>query len=161
MKIRNVKKEDAADILEIYSFYVANTAVTFEITIPSLQQMEERIIDISSSYPYLVAEDDGKVVAYCYAHELNPREAYKKSVELSIYVKKDHHGRGIGKSLYAALEEALKKAGIDALYAIVTFPDEGSVAFHSRCGFSIAGKLTDCGEKFGKKWSVLYLEKHI
>ncbi len=161
MKIRNVRKEDAADILEIYSYYVENTAVTFEITIPSLQQMEERITDISSAYPYLVAEECGKVVAYCYAHALNPREAYKKSVELSIYVEKNHHGKGIGKSLYSALEEALKEAGFDALYAIVTFPDEGSVAFHSKCGFSMAGKLTDCGEKFGRKWSVLYLEKHI
>lgn len=161
MNIRNVRKEDAADILEIYSYYIENTAVTFEITIPSTKQMEERITDISSAYPYLVAEENGKVVAYCYAHALNPREAYKKSVELSIYVEKNHHGEGMGKRLYSAMERMLKEAGYDALYAIVTFPDEGSVAFHSKCGFSVAGKLTDCGEKFGKKWSVLYLEKHI
>ncbi len=161
MVVRDVRKEDAKAILAIYSYYVEHTAVTFELAVPTLQEMEERISSFSSAYPYLVAEEDGKVAGYCYAHALNPRAAYKKSVELSIYVDKDAHGRGIGTALYSKLEEQLRENGFTALYAIVTSPDSGSVAFHLKAGFSTVGKLTDCGEKFGRKWSVLYMEKHI
>lgn len=161
MTIRNVRKEDAKAILAIYSYYVENTAVTFELDVPTIQEMEDRITSFSSSYPYLVAEEDGKVYGYCYAHALNPRAAYGKSVELSIYVDKDSHGRGIGTALYSNLEEQLAKNGFTALYAIVTYPDSGSVAFHLKSGFKTVGKLTDCGEKFNRKWSVLYMEKHI
>lgn len=161
MVIRSVKPSDASAILSIYSYYVLNSAVTFELAVPTKKEMEDRIALFSASFPYLVAEEDGHVEGYCYAHALNPREAYRKSVELSIYVDKDAHGRGIGTRLYSELEKELKERGFSALYAIVTTPDCGSVAFHRKAGFKIVGKLTDCGEKFNRKWSVVYMEKHI
>lgn len=76
MIIREVKLDDAKDLLEIYGYYVENTAITFETQIPSVEEFKERILAITAKYPYLVAEIDGKIVGYSYAHAYNVREAY-------------------------------------------------------------------------------------
>ena len=107
-------------------------------------------------------EEDGMIVGYAYAHPFSSRAAYSRSVEVTIYLDKDRSGRGYGKALYGELEKRLKAMGITNLYAIVMYPEnKESIAFHERMGYRIVGILNGCGEKFGRLWSVAYMEKII
>lgn len=87
IKIRTAKVEDAEKLLDIYSYYVKKTAVTFEYEVPSVEEFQERIRHISSHYPYLIAEEEGEIIGYSYADRLRPRAAFGWDVEVTIYLK--------------------------------------------------------------------------
>ena len=112
MIIRVATPEDAEDILAIYAPYILNTAIPFEYEIPTVEEFRERIVHTLEKYPYLVAIEDGCLVGYAYAGVLKARKAYEHAVEVSIYVKGDERGHGIGRMLYAKLEELLPKQNI-------------------------------------------------
>ena len=102
MEIRIADTKDAEAIREIYAPYVLNTAVSFEYEVPSVEEFRKRIANTLAEYPYLAAEEDGVILGYAYAGVFHARPAYKHCVELSIYVRQDCRGRGVGKGLYGA-----------------------------------------------------------
>ncbi|MBR4152497.1 MAG: N-acetyltransferase [Selenomonadaceae bacterium] len=169
IKIRDAEIDDAANILKIYAYYVENTAITFELQVPTLENFRLRIKKtLEEKYPYIVAEIDNKIVGYAYAGSFVGREAYKYSAELTIYLDKDFCGHGIGKKLYFELERRLKVMGIRNLYACIGYPeveDEfltlASVKFHERQGFNICGKFNGCGFKFNRWYSMVWMEKIV
>ena len=120
--IRPAYERDVAALARIYAYYVEKTAITFEHTVPDAAEMERRRQAISQQYPYLVAEVAGKVIGYAYAHAFYGREAYAWSVESSIYVDVNVRKHGIGRTLYKALEEALKSMGILNINACIAIP---------------------------------------
>ena len=161
MIIRDAREADADAIAGIYRYYVEETAISFEYNAPEAAEMERRRKEYSRIYPFLVVEENGRVRGYAYAHPFSSRAAYRRSVEVTIYLDKDETGKGYGSALYGELEKCLKKTGISNLYAIVMYPGYGSVEFHEKMGYRTIGILTDCGEKFGQLWSVAYMEKRI
>ena len=122
MTIRSAKPEDAARLLEIYSYYVENTAISFEYSAPSLEKFRVRIANTLKKYPYLVLEEDGTVQGYSYAGPLKTRDAYSRSCEVTIYLDYDAAGRGYGRLLYEALEDELRIMGMTNLYACIADP---------------------------------------
>ena len=112
MNIRIATPEDAFAIQNIYRYYVNNTAITFELEVPSVKEFQERITKTLERYPYLVAEEEGEVIAYAYAGIFYDRRAYDWSAEMSVYVQRGIHGKGVGTALYEKLEELLKKQNI-------------------------------------------------
>ena len=114
--IRNATIEDAERILDIYDYYVKNTAITFEYNTPSLDEFKGRMKKTMLRYPYLVIEEDGVIQGYAYAGTLKDRAAYDWSCELSIYLDRTSRQSGMGRKLYEALEDVLGKMGILNLY---------------------------------------------
>lgn len=108
IEIRLAEPEDAGELLAIYAPYVEETAITFEYTVPSLAEFQERIRHTRERYPYLVAASAGKIVGYAYAGPFKGRRAYDWAVETSIYVARGAHRQGVGRRLYEALEQCLK-----------------------------------------------------
>ena len=168
MKIKKVSPNDAEELLKIYSYYVEQTAISFECKTPTVEEFTERIKKVLEKYPYIAAEVDEKIVGYAYAHEFVGRESYKYSAELTIYLDRNFTGKGIGRKLYEELENKLKSAGITNLYACVGYPeveDEyltlNSVNFHEHLGFKTVGKFFKCGCKFNRRYSMVWLEKII
>lgn len=169
VRIRTAWKEDAADLARIYAYYVNQTAITFEYQAPDAQEMERRRKTILARYPYLVAEKDGKVVGYAYAHGFYGREAYAWSVEATIYIDKDARRSGIGRPLYEALEQALKGMGIlniNTCIAITSDADDpyvtnGSFFFHRHLGYEKVARFHHSGYKFGRWYDVIWMEKMI
>ena len=123
MVIRAATREDAGSLLKIYSYYVENTAISFEYVAPSLDEFSKRISSTLEKYPYIVLEDDGLIRGYAYAGAFHSRAAYAHCCEVTIYLDHDSKGNGYGKALYEALEKALKKMGIINLYACIADPE--------------------------------------
>ena len=122
MLIRSALPDDAGRILEIYSYYVENTAITFEIDVPSPDEFKKRITKTLAHYPYLVLEEDGRIEGYAYAGVFYDRAAYDHSCEVTIYLDRNSHGKGYGRLLYGELEKELKARGIINLYACIADP---------------------------------------
>lgn len=168
MNIRIASPDDAEKILEIYAPYVTDTAVSFEYTVPDIGDFRKRIEGILKEYPYLVAEEDGQIIGYAYAGPFHSREAYKHSAELSIYIKNEYHGRGIGQNLYCKLEEILSAQNVFTTCACIAVPEiedeyltDISELFHERIGYHTVGRHEKCGYKFGRWYSMIWMEKEI
>lgn len=166
--IRAARVSDAQSLLEIYAPYVRNTAITFEYEVPKPTDFRKRIENTLKKYPYIVAEADGEILGYAYTGAFKERAAYDWSAEVSIYVKKDKRGLGIGGKLYAALEEISRAQHILNLNACIAYADtedeyltNDSVTFHSHMGYKMVGKFHQCGYKFGKWYDMVWMEKMI
>lgn len=168
MTVRNVTLNDAEILVEIYRPYVEKTAITYEYEVPSVSEFAGRIEAITKKYPYICAEENGEITGYAYAGVFKGRRAYDWSVETTVYVKQGKHRKGTGKALYQRLEEELNKIGIKNMYACVAVPevcdeylDFNSRDFHQHLGFEVCGKFTKCAKKFGRWYSMVWLEKFI
>ena len=161
MKIRRAKQEDAEAILAVYAPYVEETTITFETQVPSLEDFQVRMAAIMEKFPYLVAEADGQILGYAYAHTYYARDAYDWTLELSIYV--DRHGRqaGIGKALYDVLEEKLSKQNVVNLLACISLPNAPSIRFHQKRGFEQIGHFKKVGFKFGLWRDIVWMQKRL
>ncbi|MDO4454476.1 MAG: GNAT family N-acetyltransferase [Eubacteriales bacterium] len=159
--IRAAQKKDLQAMLGIYAPYVENTAVTFEYDIPSIEEFENRFQKITDFFPWLVYEEDSKVLGYAYAGTFHERKAFQWDAELSIYLSEEAHRRGIGKKLYSELFSILEEQGIYTLYAHITYPNDDSIAFHKAMGFQKIAHFPKTGYKMGKWRDTIFMEKHL
>lgn len=168
IKIREATTEDAARLVEIYSYYVLNTAVSFEYEAPSVEEFTERMRNVMKKYPYLVAVNDDYIVGYVYAGTYSARDAYSWTVANSIYVDKDYRRQGIGALLYGELEKRLKDLGIVNMLAGSAFcgtEDEylshDSYEFHKHMGYEKVAQLKGIGKKFDRWYDLLWMQKKL
>lgn len=166
--IRKAKIEDAKRLVEIYSYYVLNTAISFEYVVPTEEEFSDRMRKVMEKYPYLVAEKDGHIVGYAYSSPYSCREAYAWSVANSIYLDKDYRRQGIGSLLYRELEKHLTAMGMVNLLAGVAYCEEedeylthGSYNFHTHMGYEKVAHMKDIGKKFDRWYDLLWLQKKI
>lgn len=168
-EIRTARPEDAERLAGIYRYYVENTAVSYECKAPDRDEFERRIRDTLKKYPYIVAEQGGKILGYAYAGAFNTRAAASLSAEVSIYVDRDERRGGLGRTLYTELERRLERQNIRCLVAKVAFCDRerdeylsrDSVEFHRRCGYRNVGAVENCGYKFGRWYGLMFMQKDI
>lgn len=168
MKIRTATVDDAKELLAIYAPYVKKTAITFEYEVPTLEEFKKRIENTLKNYPYLVAEADGELLGYAYTSAFHERAAYDWAAEVSIYVREDRKGCGIGGRLYTALEDISRTQHILNLNACIAYPEledayltKDSVRFHEHLGYCMVGEFHKCGYKFGRWYDMVWMEKMI
>ena len=168
MNIRSATPDDASAILGIYSYYVERTAISFEYDVPSVEEFRERIENTLKRYPYLVLEDNDVIRGYAYAGVFKDRAAYDRSCEVTIYVDRNFKGKGYGRALYEALEDALCQTEITNLYACIGDPVEedeyltrDSEYFHQHMGYTKIGEFHKCGYKFDRWYNMIWMEKII
>lgn len=158
MDIRKANLEDAAQIAEIYNYYIKNTHQTFETEPLSADEMRERIAEIIENYPFLVAEEDGEILGYACAATFKLRQAYEYTAEVSIYVRNEAKKRGIGTLLYAKLFDELAETDIHSIVAGISLPNDASVSFHEKKGFQKVAHFREIGYKLGRWVDVGYWE---
>lgn len=158
IQIRAVQLSDAAAIAEIYHHYVAETTVSFELEPPTVEQMEERIRSISQAHPYYICEEAGRLLGYCYVHPWKDRQAYCHTMEVTIYLRPDAKGHGLGSRLMETLLAECRRRDYRALIACITAENTASVAFHKRFGFEPVSYFKVVGQKFGRWLDVVDLE---
>lgn len=161
MNIRIATSDDAKELLNIYKYYVENTAITFEYDVPSIEEFSGRIKNTLKKYPYLIAENEDGIYGYAYASAFKSRQAYDWAVETSIYVKNGDSRHGVGTLLYNELEKYLKMQNIINVNACIAYPNEKSEEFHKKFGYKTIAHFTKCGYKFGKWHDMIWMEKFI
>lgn len=161
--IRLAEQHDVAGILEIYSPFILDTAVTFEESVPDETSFWERIEGIMAELPFLVCEIEGRIAGYAYASAYRSRASYRWTKEVSVYIHPDFYRRRVAQALYTSLNEMVRYQGIADLLAIITLPNESSVSFHEHCGYRKCGEFANVGYKLGQwqnvGWFELFLQE--
>ena len=155
-RIRPVTLDDARVISGIYNPYIADTVITFEEHPVKATEMARRIAAVIPRLPWLLLEQDGRVMGYAYASPWRERTAYRHSVETTIYLESRFAGQGMGKRLYDALLQDLRKMGLHTAFGVISLPNPASVALHEKSGFTKVGHLAEAGWKFGRWVDVGY-----
>lgn len=159
--IRRATAADAERIQAIYAPIVRDTAISFEAVVPDVAEIRRRIEALEDRYPWLVFEADRDVLGYAYASSHRTREAYRWCVELAVYVDDNHHKRGIGRALYSALFDLLRRQGFVNAYAGITLPNASSLALHQSLGFEPFGTYRRIGFKLGQWHDVAWLHLRL
>jgi phosphinothricin acetyltransferase len=157
MLIRNVMIEDASQIANVYNHYVVSSHATFEFEPISAPEMSKRIRDVvDGGYPFHVADENETIIGYAYVHAFRPRPAYRKTVEISVYVKDGHAGRGVATRLYESLICNVLDSGYHSIIAGIALPNDASVRLHERFEFEKIGHFREVGRKFDRWFDVCF-----
>ena len=159
--IRIATEADVPEMLEIYAPYILTTTYTFEYEVPSEAEFLQRFRQITAQFPWLVWEEDGRILGYAYGSPPFSRAAYSWCAEDSLYLLPEAQGRGIGTQLLLTLEKILTYQGYQRIYAIITTENTISLDFHRRLGYRHLGDFPDCGFKFGRWVGVSWLDKPL
>lgn len=160
--IRLATESDGAALAAIYRPYVEDSRISFEEEAPDAAEMAARLRGSSPGmHPWLVAEEQGRVLGYAASSPFRTRRAYRWAVEIGIYLAADAHGRGIGKRLLAALLDLLERQGYVAAIGAIALPNPASVALHESLGFVAAGTYRGTGFKMGEWLDVGLWQKDL
>jgi len=146
--IRLARAEDAAAIAAIYGPYVEDSWISFEEVAPDAAEVARRMS--GPIHPWLVAEEDGRIVGYASTSPMRDRAAYRWSVETGLYLIRDAQGRGLGRRLLSAHLDLLERQGFVTIVAGIALPNEASVALHETLGFALSGIERGVGFKRGR-----------
>ncbi len=159
--LRNISPDDAPSICEIYKHYVLETPITFEVDSVAPQEMRQRILDVTVTFPWLVWEEDGKLLGYAYAARWKERAAYRHSVEATVYLQSSSVGKGGGSALLDALLAELRSRQIHCVIGGIALPNEASVALLQKFGFRKVAHFNEVGFKFNRWIDVGYWQRQL
>ncbi len=161
MELRSARAEDAEPIRTIYNAEVVSSTVTFDLVPRSEEDQRAWMEAHGGAYPVIVAVEDGIVLGFASLSPYRPRPAYATTVEDSVYVRRDHRGRGIGKSLVAEIVRLAGAHGFHSVIARVVGHHEASIALHVSLGFELVGIEREVGRKFGRWLDVAILQQLV
>lgn len=148
-------------MLQIYAPYVEQTTVSAEYLTPSPATFAARMEALKNVFPVLVFEEEGEILGYAYLAPAFERRAFSWDCDLSVYVRRDARGVGIGTKLEGACARIAKELGYRRIYSLVTGENAASLAFHERAGYHIAARLPEALFKSGRWISLIWLEKEV
>lgn len=160
---RAAVESDLPRLTEIYNHYVVHTPTTFDLDPFTVDERREWFARYAPAgrHRLLVAEDAGGVVAYASSSRYHPRAAYDTTIEMTVLCAAEAVGRGLGRALYARMFEILPQEDVHLAMALITMPNDASVALHEAFGFERGMLLPEAGRKFGQWWDVLYMMRRM
>lgn len=137
-------------VLDIFNEEIAHTTALYEYQARTPEHIRAWFADKAAGrFPVIGAEEDGVLLGFATYGTFRARAAYKYTVEHSVYVHKDHRGRGIGKALMIELIAAARAQQYHVLVGGIDAANRTSVALHERLGFTFAGNIRQSAYKFG------------
>ena len=158
LKIRDAELADLGRITEIYNWAVVNTTATFDMNLQTVEDRKEWFSHYGKTYPLIVADLDGKVTGYCSLSKFREKEAYAKSVEISVYIDPSYHRLGLGTLLIKEILSMAQDLGYHVIIAGITAGNEVSVKIHENLGFKFCGQFNEVGYKFDNWQDVLFYQ---
>jgi L-amino acid N-acyltransferase YncA len=160
-RIRSITPGDAQAVADIYAPSVSDSATSFEAVAPDAAEIRRRIAELTPKYPWLVFEAGGNVLGYAYASQHRSRHAYQWSADVSVYIQERARNQRVGRALYTALLDLLRRQGYFNAYAGITLPNPGSVRLHESMGFTNVGVYSRVGFKFNRWHDVAWLQLRL
>jgi phosphinothricin acetyltransferase len=160
--VRSARRDDMKSVCEIYNQYILESAATFEFEAHEPAEWEELYDEViqPGSHLLVVADNDGEILGYAKTSDFNEREGYSTSVQLSIFIKPEATGQGIGSALYDEVIPLLENRW-HRVYAGIALPNPGSIALHKRFGFERCALYKEVGFKLDRFWDVAWYEKAL
>lgn len=159
MELRLATLDDAEAIRQIYNLEVTTSTATFDLVPRSLEEQRAWQADRSGARAVVVALDQGMVCGFGSLSPWRDRPAYATTVEDSVYVHRDHQGRGVGRALLTELVATATAHGFHACIARIVGGHHASIALHAGCGFEVVGTEREVGRKFGQWLDVVLMER--
>jgi phosphinothricin acetyltransferase len=159
LRLRLAGAADAEAIREIYNREVLESTATFDLVPRSLSDQRSWLVARSGAYAAVVGELDGRVAGFGSLSPYRDRPAYSTSVEDSVYVARDVHGRGVGRALLEELLVVAEGHGFHAVFARVVGGHDASIGLHRAAGFEVVGTEREVGRKFGRWLDVIVMQK--
>lgn len=151
VSIRPFQPEDTQAILDIINYNILHSTALYDYNVRTLEQQKNIIEDkLAKNFPVIVAIIENQVVGFGMYSEFRFREAYKFTVEHSVYVNENFHGKGIGKLLLQELISLAKQQKLHTMIAVIDAENESSVTFHEKFGFKTVGVIKESGFKFDR-----------
>ncbi|WP_159887192.1 GNAT family N-acetyltransferase [Paenibacillus puerhi] len=161
MDIRLAALDDVPSILEIYNEAIVNTVATFDTVPRTLEQQQEWFAQHGDAYPVLVAEIGGIIAGWSALNRYSDRLAYARTSELSLYIRDEYRGQGIGRELLERMLREGKQAGLHTILSRIEESNEASLHLHRAYGFEQVGTLREVGVKFGRLLNVVLMQKML
>lgn len=162
IKIRLYKLEDAKAILDIINYNIRTSTAIYDYNERSLDTLIATFDDkLKKGFPIIIAEADKKVVGFGYYSEFRFRDGYRFTVEHSVYVEKNFHGKGIGKLLLQELIDLAKKQKLHTMIAVIDSENQSSVEFHEKFGFKTVAVIKETGFKFDRWLHSVFMQKML
>ena len=159
IEVRTYKTEDAPAILKIINYNILNSSALYDYE-PRILANQIAIFDdkLAKKFPVLVAIENKKVIGFGYYSEFRFREAYKFTVEHSVYVHNDFHGNGIGKLLLKELISLAKAQKLHTMIGVIDSENKSSIIFHEKFGFKTVGIIKESGFKFDRWLDSVFMQ---
>ena len=159
IKIREYQTPDTQAILDIINYNILHSTALYDYTIRNYEQQKAILEDkTNKGFPVIVAELNGELVGFGMYSEFRFREAYKFTVEHSVYVSEKYIGNGIGKVLLTELIELAKAQGLHTMIGVIDSENQGSIAFHEQFGFKTVGIIKESGYKFDRWLDSVFMQ---
>jgi len=160
IRFEKLSREHAKEVMEIFNHYILNSFAAYPEN-PLPEEFFSKFMEIAAGYPAFVMKKEGKVIGFCLLRPYNPFPVFKQTAEVSYFIHPDFTGLGIGKKALKQLEESARTSGIRKLLADISSENSASIQFHLRNGFKECGNFSHTGKKFGKDFSVVWMEKDL
>ena len=159
IELIDLQEKDYTIVKEIYDWYVINTTVTFGTEPISIQELKETIFTIHPKYRSYLIKKDKELTGFCYFSPHRKRKAYDRTAEISVYLKPEFAGKGIGREVLEKLKSIARDNGISVLIGIITAENYQSIALFEKCGFEKCAHFKKVGEKFNRLLDVVAMQK--
>ena len=159
IQIRAYQTKDTQAILDVINFNILHSTALYDYSIRNYEQQKAILEDkTNKGFPVIVAELNGELVGFGMYSEFRFREAYKFTVEHSVYVNESFQGKGIGKLLLQELIAIAQKQKIHTMIAVIDSENQNSVHFHEKFGFETVGIVKESGFKFNRWLDSVFMQ---
>ena len=159
IELKELQEQDLPFVKEIYDWYILNSTATFHTEPVSMDELKSILPIGHLHYRSFVIHTEGMACGYCYISRYKPRQAYDRTAEITIYLKPENAGRGIGKETMKLLEAIASEKGIRVLLGIITAENEISIHLFEKCGYEKCAHYRQVGEKFNRLLDVVAYQK--
>jgi phosphinothricin acetyltransferase len=157
--IRDAIESDLPAIVDITNHAILHTTALWTNTPATLESRGTWWRDrVATGFPVLVAEEGGKVLGFASYGTFRPFEGYLHSVEHSVYVATEAHGRGLGRALLASVIAHAQAAGKHVMIGAIEADNSVSLRLHASLGFVETGRLNEVGRKFDRWLDLVFMQ---
>jgi L-amino acid N-acyltransferase YncA len=161
LKLIDLKEIDFNLVKEIYDYYILNSTATFHKDLISIEELKSVILIAHPKYKSFLIDYDGVTCGYCYISQYKKRQAYDRTAEITIYLKPEYSGKGIGEETLKLLETVAKNNEICVLIGIITGENQASIGLFKKCGYEKCAHFKKVGKKFDRLLDVVAYQKII